>query len=93
MILKAYSVLDTKTGVHALPFFLHHDALAIRAIINVALEPASTLSQYPSDFVLLRIGEYDDNIGALFSSQPVNLGNVSTLLAGSSRAPTLEAAQ
>lgn len=81
MILKAYSFLDTKVGIHSAPFFMQHDQLAIRAAIGVGLDPATQVGRFPTDFVLLQIGEFDDNIGQLFHIAPRNLGVVSALLA------------
>lgn len=85
MFLKAYSFLDTKTGLHSSPFFVVHDEIAIRSAVGVGLDPTTHIGQYPSDFVLLHVGEFDDNAGQLFHCAPRNLGVVSALLASSAR--------
>jgi hypothetical protein len=92
MIVSAYSILDTKTGAYAMPFFLHHDALAIRAVIGVCREADSPISQYSEDYVLYKIGHYDDNLGLLTSCRPENLGNCAAIF-GASLRTVPEAAQ
>ncbi|QCQ84973.1 nonstructural protein [Blackfly microvirus SF02] len=92
MILKAYSLLDTKTGSFAVPFFMHHDALAVRAVMSAATGDSTSLSEYPEDYMLYNIGEYDDQIGQLFSRHHVCLGNIRSLLSAG-RSNLVEAAQ
>lgn len=81
MFLKAYTFLDTKTGLHSSPFFVNHEQAALRAAAQVGLDPATHLGQYPADFVLMRIGEFDDNTATLYSAAAVNLGTVAALVA------------
>lgn len=80
MILNAYSLLDTKSGVFSPPWFLIHDAVAIRAVREIASNRETTPGQYPDDFVLYGVGTFDDNLGSFHSYAPRNLGVVSSLL-------------
>lgn len=81
MFLKAYSLLDTKTGAYFPPVFLQADAVALRHVFEYSMDRNSDLSKYPSDFVLYRIGEFDNSVGQLFATTPVNLGSVSSIIA------------
>lgn len=81
MLVKAFSLLDTKSGLFSLPWFFPHDANAVRAVRALGLDKATTVGQYPSDYVLYCIGEFDDSVGLLTSPfAPRPLGAVSSLL-------------
>lgn len=77
--MKVYSVLDTKVGSFGLPFFCLHDALAKRIVCEACADERTTLAKYPSDFVLMRIGGFDQSTGGLLSETPVNLGVVGAI--------------
>lgn len=81
MVVQAYSLLDTKTGLFSLPWFFAHDQVAIRAVVGLAGDEATTVGKYPSDYVLMCVGEFDDCTGILSSLSPRQLGVVSSLLA------------
>ena len=81
MVLNAYSLLDTKTGLYSPPFFLGHDALAMRAVYELSNDKMTTPAKYPDDYVLYRVGIFDDNTGTMGSNIPTNLGAVSALRA------------
>lgn len=70
MIMNAYSFFDVKSGLFSLPFFQIHDNIARRAAQTVASEATSTIGQYPEDFVLYRVGQFDDTLGELIPCAP-----------------------
>lgn len=80
MILKAFSILDTKVGQFGLPFFSHHSALAVRIVIEAASDENTSIAKYPNDYVLYSIGSYDDTNGVLRADPPENLGVVGALV-------------
>lgn len=80
MIQKAYCLLDTKTGVYSLPFFFLHQALAVRAVLDMANGHDNQVSRYPYDFRLVRVGEFDDNVGLLLSTTHDDIGTVGALV-------------
>lgn len=81
MKLNAYSLLDMKAGAFAVPFFMHHDAQAIRAVIELGQDMSTTVGRYPSDFALCRVGGFDDQSGGLVPLPvPENLGTIAALL-------------
>lgn len=74
MILKAYSVYDSKAGVYAQPVFYRNDGEAIRAFSNAANLPEHPFCANAEDFTLFEIGDYDDitgNMAALTTPQPL----------------------
>lgn len=80
MILLAYSLLDMKAGAYTPPFFMNHDAQAVRAVTELALDRSTTVGRYPSDFTLCRIGSFDDSTGKLGWHEPVPMSVVSGYL-------------
>lgn len=81
MILKAYSLLDVKTGLYSAPWFLNHHQTAIRAIKQLCRQKDNTIAEYPTDYALYCIGEFDDNAGILMHSPLDLIGVVASLLA------------
>jgi len=65
-----YSVYDTKAKLFIIPFFLHNDDLAIRIFKECANSQQHMFGKHPADFVLYKIGSFDDNT-ATVEVQPV----------------------
>lgn len=80
MILKAFCLLDMKAGAFAVPFFMHHEAQARRAVTELALDLTTMVGKYPSDFALMEIGTFDDASGVLNPTGIINLGTVAGFL-------------
>jgi len=74
MILHAYAVLDLKGDAFASPFFLHTDAIAIRTFNDAISDPSHPMSKHPEDYVLYRLGDFNDQDGSLVPvERPVSL--------------------
>lgn len=86
MVLNGYSLLDVKTGLYSPPFFLAHDVLALRAVLELCSDRNTTPGKYPADYVLYRLGSFDDNTGMVSAGVPVNMGTLAGLLAGVDKA-------
>lgn len=73
---KVYTVFDSKALVYMQPFYMRADGEAIRAFRMSIGKPGHTFSDYPADYTLFAIGEYDDDNGR-FTQYDVfsNLGN------------------
>lgn len=69
MIRKAYSIRDSKGEIFHLPIFKNTHGEAERDFKTMVNQPKSNLNDYPEDFDLYHIGEYDDNSG-IFTSLP-----------------------
>jgi len=87
MILQIYSVRDNKAGTFSRPFFEHTDAAAVRAFTTAARDNQSQISQFPDDFELHKIGEFDDATAIFVDNCPKFIVNAATLLATK---PTVE---
>lgn len=69
MIHYVYSVLDTKAGLFATPFFVPAEGVALRAFSDTCAMTDHPFFVHPSDYILMRIGTFDDCTGS-FSPVP-----------------------
>lgn len=77
MILKMYSIYDSKTETFAMPNIMVNKGTFTRALLEALNDPQSNLSKYPADFTAFEIGEWDDsNAQVKMYSAKVNLGNL-----------------
>jgi len=71
-----YSIFDSKSGIFSVPYFVINDNVALRSFADVVNDPSTTVFRHPTDYVLYKIGEFDDSTGRLTSITPVlSLGN------------------
>lgn len=61
MILKVYTVYDSKAEAYLQPFFSQSKGVAIRSFQEAVRDEKSNISKYPEDFTLFELGEYDDS--------------------------------
>lgn len=79
MQLNAYSVFDNKAIAFIPPFFMVNDAVAIRNFADAVNDPTHAFHKNPDDYVLYRIGSFDDSVGVLEPLvNSVNLGLASS---------------
>lgn len=71
MNLFAYSLYDRKALAYHPPFFQAADGAAVRAISDLAQDMNTTVGRHPGDFVLYKIGTYDDSRGQLVPLVPL----------------------
>ena len=67
MQLKAFSIRDAKAGVFNTPFFQKSIGEAERNFDKLVKDPTSMVAQYPDDFDLYYLGDYDDQSGNIKS--------------------------
>ena len=76
MILKMFSVYDTKAEAYHQPFCTTTQSLAIRSFMDTANDESTSIGKHPADFNLFYLGEYDDHTGSFnLEESKVNLGN------------------
>lgn len=63
MIQNVYTIKDAKTNAFANPFYSVNDATAIRSFEQAAADPNTTISQFPEDFSLYKLGTFTDESG------------------------------
>lgn len=71
MILNAYSVFDRKALQYHPPFFASTDGAASRSFMDLANDANTTIGRHPADYVLFRIGTYDDQKGEMIPISPL----------------------
>lgn len=65
MLLKAYSIRDQKGEIFNTPFFKNTHGEAERDFNRAVNDPKTQLNEYPEDFDLWYLGDYDNNKGVL----------------------------
>lgn len=60
MILKMFTVYDSKVEAYLSPFFMRSTGEAIRAFIESCNDPKTKFWAHPSDYTLFCIGSFDD---------------------------------
>lgn len=71
MLRPMYVIFDNVAKVYNNPFTMVNDAAALRAAHNLAQDATTDIYKNPSDFVMYKIGTYDDNTGNIDQlSQP-----------------------
>lgn len=65
MVQKVFAIRDAKAENYFNPFYAPTAGEAERNFTAVAMDPKSTICQFPEDFDLFYLGEYDTNSGIL----------------------------
>jgi hypothetical protein len=73
--MKMYSVYDSKVEAFMSPFAMRAKGEALRAFTTTVNDPQSNISQYPEDYSLHEVGEWDEKSGQLKPlTAPIHLG-------------------
>ena len=73
MILKVFSVFDSKLQVFNTPFFSRSAADASRSFSDLVRDSRTTVGQHSDDFFLYEIGQYSDETGELVACAPTQI--------------------
>lgn len=68
-MISAYSVYDDASKSYSDPLFFVNDDVAIRAF-TATVKPGSLLFDYPEDYTLVRVADFDPNTGIFDSYDP-----------------------
>ena len=71
MRIHAFSLYDRKTLVYHNPFFAVTDGAATRIVADIVADPNTQPGRHPGDFVLYRLGTYDDALGLMLPETPI----------------------
>lgn len=75
MIQLVFAVFDGATKAYMQPFFCNTIEEAMRSFRTICNDPSTTLNQYPGDYTLFQLGEYDQKTGVITSlPTPHSLG-------------------
>lgn len=81
MILKLYSIKDTKIGGYYPPQAYYNKLHALRSFSSeVFANKQTTFGKFPADFEIFEVGEFDDSSGLLGATQHVNIANGNDLV-------------
>lgn len=80
MKLHAYTIRDTKADTWGIPFFVKNDASAKRAFYNLVNDPQSTVNRNPEDYLLYKVGTWDDEGAIIEPSIPVQIATAIELV-------------
>lgn len=75
MILKIFSVYDSKVGAYLTPFFCRSTGEALRAFEQAAKDSSHNFCKYAEDFTLFEVGSFsDEKCQFVMKETPVSLG-------------------
>jgi len=60
-----YSLFDRKMQKYGMPYNAPNDEIAKRMLISTINAGGTTISEFPEDFSLYKIGKYNDDTGEL----------------------------
>lgn len=70
MILKIFTIYDSKANSFLQPFYCPNQSVAIRHFAHAANDPSTDIGRYPEDFNLHEIGTFDTDSGDLAITTP-----------------------
>lgn len=82
MLIKIFSVFDSKAAFFGQPFCDQNEGSAIRNFsdaVNDGSNPNNLWHKHPEDFSLFNIGEFDNETGELIPSLPKSLLTASAI--------------
>ena len=75
MLLKIFSVHDSKAHAYGVPFFLHQEGMAVRTFTDMCNDENHAFHHHPADYTLFTLGVYDDETGKIDPVTPQSLCN------------------
>ena len=69
MILKCFTVFDTKAGLFLQPFFMRTVGEAVRGFAELVTNPEHDFCRHARDFALYELGEYSEQSGGILAHQ------------------------
>lgn len=71
MITNAYAIFDNKALIYNVPWFQPTDGAATRVLADLANDLQTNIGRHPGDYILYRVGTYDDSKGIMTPIQPL----------------------
>lgn len=75
MKMQVYSLYDAAIGAYAKPFFMQSVGQALRGLKDLLADHNSEVAKHPEDYILFKLGEFDDETGKFVSDGPVSIAN------------------
>lgn len=73
MKLNVYTVFDKAVNAYMQPFFCRSKGEAIRSFSEACSDKSSNFFKYSQDYILVELGEYDDQTGLFISREPMRI--------------------
>nr|UXQ88131.1 MAG: nonstructural protein [Microvirus sp.] len=70
-----YSIYDSKAEAYSLPFYMQHEAQAIRTLQDWTNNPETPYSKHPEDYTLFHLGTYDEITGTITQDKITSVVN------------------
>jgi len=80
MMLNAYAVYDRKSLIFHSPFFAVADGAAVRSFADLANDTNTTIGRHPGDYVLYKVGFWDDAKGTFLADTPLYVTDAQALV-------------
>ena len=80
MIHIVFSIYDAKAQAYLPPFFMHSEAVAVRAFSDGINDKEHAFGRHPSDYTLFNIGNFDDATGKIEPATPIAVASGHTLV-------------
>lgn len=71
MIMRVYTVFDSKSLIYNMPFYAATNGAAVRMLADLANDLSTSIGRHPSDYVLYCCGHYDDQTAAVTPYSPL----------------------
>jgi hypothetical protein len=90
MLLKVFSVYDSKVGAYLPPIYLRSKGEAIRSLTTALADSSHQFAKYPEDYTLFDLGEWDDATASFHMlPTPVSVGKAIEFMAVAESQPTM----
>lgn len=80
MIMKMYAIYDRKAEMYNRPYYANTDGQAAREVLAAMRDPQVSLSQYPADYSLWHVGQFDDATGIVCGDKPQKIVELEALV-------------
>lgn len=80
MIMQIFSVLDKAASAFLPPFYSRTKGEALRSFGDALTDEKHAFTTHPDDYVLYRLGEFDDNSGIMACGEPERIVSAREML-------------
>ncbi len=80
MKIGIYTIKDAQAAVFMKPTFFQTEEIAKRTFLQAVMNPNETMGQFPADYTLYKVGQYDDESGTPQPQDPLRICNGEEIL-------------
>lgn len=90
MKLCCFAVYDKAVNAYLQPFFARHTNEAVRSFADACNDEKHQFFRHATDYLLMRLGEFEDATGLFSCGEPVRIVSASECLSGGEEKPRME---